>query len=134
MDEIKNASGNYRIEVSGWGLNSAFFVEKTDLVWTAGEQKKLRLHHALSDRTVVFVRLIGPETSFGSVPVAYQVEGVQPMDSEGLCEMRLLRLHPRSKTNTRGEVNHSLPSSPSKTPESKQIPAEPELQEAFHEA
>ncbi len=74
MPDAATLSGNYRIEVSGWGLNDAFFVEKTDLHWTECGEKKLLLRHALPDGAVIFVRLIAPETSFGSVPVAYQVE------------------------------------------------------------
>jgi len=134
MDETIGNSGNYRIEVSGWGLNSAFFVEKTDLVWTAGEEKMLRLHHALPESTVVFVRLISPEASFGSVPVAYQVENVQPMNSDGLCEIRLLRLHPRSKARTRSEDASSMVKYSSKAHEQKEIPIRPELEEVLHEA
>src|SRR5258708_35221076 len=100
MSDTGDLSGNYRIEVSGCGLNVACFGEKTDLHWTAGGERKLRLHHVLPEDAVIFVRLIAPETSHSSVPVAYQVESVQPMNSSGVCEMRLRRLHPRSKAHT----------------------------------
>jgi hypothetical protein len=103
MDDKVSFSDNYRIEISGWGLNNRFFVEKTNLPWLEGEEKKLRLHHALPDGAIIFVRLIAPENPYSSVPVAYQVENVQPMNPEGLCEMRLLQLHPRSKARARGE-------------------------------
>jgi hypothetical protein len=100
MGDTTQNSGNYRVEVSGWGLNDVFFVEKTDLLWTEGEEKKISLRRALPEGAVIFIRLIAPETSYNSVPMAYQVEKVQPMDSTGLCEMRLLQLHPRSRTST----------------------------------
>src|SRR5258708_37752082 len=106
MVDTANLSGNYRIEVSGWGLNDAFFVEKTELQWTEGADKKLLLRHAVSEGAVIFVRLVAPENSFGSVPVAYQVESVQPMNSFGLREMRLLllRLRPRSRAHSGREI------------------------------
>src|SRR5260370_31892269 len=104
MADADILSGNYRIEVSGWDLNDAFFVEKTELHWTEGGEKKLLLHHALLDGAVIFVRLIAPETSFDSIPLAYQVACVQPMNSNGFCEMRLLRLLPRSKQHIRSGI------------------------------
>jgi hypothetical protein len=134
MHETIGNFGNYRIEVSGWGLNSAFFVEKTDLIWTSGDEKRLRLHHALADGAVVFVRLISPESSFGSAPVAYQVQSVQPMNSEGLCEMQLLRLHPRSKPHTRIEVASPTLKYSSKGHEAKEIAIQTEFEEVLHEA
>ena len=54
MVDTANLSGNYRIEVSGWGLNDAFFVEKTELQWTEGADKKLLLRHAVSEGAVIF--------------------------------------------------------------------------------
>src|ERR1700719_1308282 len=100
MGDTATLAGNYRIEVSGWGLNDAFFVEKTEWHWTERGERKLMLHHALPEGAVIFARLVAPETSYASVPVPYQVEGVQPMNTNGWCELRLHRLHPRSKTHT----------------------------------
>jgi hypothetical protein len=134
MADAATLSGNYRIEVSGWGLNDAFFVEKTDLHWTEGGEKKLLLRHALPDRAVIFVRLIAPETSFGSVPVAYQVECIQPMNSAGLCEMRLLRMQPRSKAHTRSEIASRAAEHSSKAYEPGESAIQSELEEVLHEA
>lgn len=131
--DTTSSSDNYRIEVSGWGLNDAFFVEKTDLHWTAGGDKKLLLHHAVSEGAVLFVRLLAPEVSFGSVPVAYQVESIQPMNSNGLCEMRLLQLHPRTRTGG-GEVASSSLQHSSNVREPMKSTFEPELEEVLHEA
>jgi len=134
MPDAATLSGNYRIEVSGWGLNDAFFVEKTDLHWTECGEKKLLLRHALPDGAVIFVRLIAPETSFGSVPVAYQVESVQPMNSTGFCEMRLLRLHPRSNAHTRRQIVSPAAECSSKAYEPKECAIQSELEEVLHEA
>lgn len=134
MGDTATLSGNYRIEVSGWGLNDAFFVEKTDLHWTERGERKLMLHHSLPEGAVIFVRLIAPETSHSSVPVAYQVEGVQPMNSNGLCEMRLRRLHPRSKAHTWDRIASLSAEYSSNRYGTKPSSIEPELEEVLHEA
>ena len=134
MANTATLSDNYRIEVSGWGLNDAFFVEKTDLLWTEGEERKLLLRHTLPEGAVIFVRLMAPEISFGSVPVAYRVETVQPMNAIGLCEMRLRQLHPRLKAHARGEVTSPLVKSSSKYHGPKESSIQPELEEVLHEA
>ena len=132
MVDTANLSGDYRIEVSGWGLNDAFFVEKTELQWAEGADKKLLLRHAVPEGAVIFVRLMAPE--FGSVPVAYQVESVQPMNSFGLCEMNLLRLRPRSRAHSGREIASPLTGRSSKTYEPKESSSRPELEEVLYEA
>ena len=89
--------GDYRIEISGWGLDNSFFVERTDLLWTTDGEKRVQQRRTLQEEAVVFVRLLSDEPSSGSLPVAYQVEGVKPMDRNGRCQMRLAQLNPRSK-------------------------------------
>jgi hypothetical protein len=103
MDEIIGLSGSYRVEISGWDLNEEFFVEKTDLVWTRGGEKKLLSRHALPNGAIIFVRLATPGVSCNSVPVVYRVDNVQPMNSAGECEMRLLQLNPRGKESCTGD-------------------------------
>jgi hypothetical protein len=134
MGETATLSGNYRIEVSGWGLNDAFFVEQTNLHWTGRGERKLMLHHALPEDAVIFVRLIAPEASHSSVPVAYQVESLQPMNSKGLCEMRLRRLHPRSKAHTCDRIASLSAEYSSNRCEMSQSSIKPELEEVLREA
>jgi hypothetical protein len=97
MGNSFNDPGDYRIEISGWGLNNDFFAEKTDLRWTADGEKQVQLHRALPEGAIVFVRLLAPEPSSGSVPVAYQVQDVVPMNCNGRCQMKLAQLHPASR-------------------------------------
>jgi len=97
MSKEFNGPGNFRIEISGWGLDNGFFAERTDLLWTADGEKRVQLHRALPEGAIVFIRLLASEPSSGSVPVAYRVEGVVPMDCNGRCQMRLAQLRPRSK-------------------------------------
>src|SRR3982074_3096855 len=134
MGNAAAIQGKYRIEVSGWGLNDVFFVEKTDLLWSEGEEKRLLLHHALSEGAVIFVRLMAPETSCGLVPVAYQEESVKPMNSTGLCERRLVQVHPRSKAHIRSSFASRSAKYSSKSIEMMESWTELELEEVLHEA
>ena len=97
MADKFNSPGNYRIEVSGWGLDDSFFVEKTELYWSPSGVKQVVLRRALPEGAMIFVRLLGSQSMKGSVPVAYQVNGIQPMNCEGSCEMQLRQMHPRSR-------------------------------------
>ncbi len=134
MGDAATSQGNYRVEVSGWGLHDVFFVEKTALLWSDGGEKRLLLRHALSDGAVIFVRLMAPETSYGSVPVAYRVEHVQPMNSIGLCEMRLVQVHPRSKAHKRSSFASLSAECSSKSNEPMECSTQLELEEVLHEA
>jgi len=95
--------GDYRIEISGWGLDNSFFAERTDLLWTIDGEKQVQLHRALPEGAIVFIRLMSSEPSAGSVPVAYQVRSAVPMDRNGRCQLKLAQLHPRSKESLAGE-------------------------------
>jgi hypothetical protein len=107
MADTLSFQGNYRIEVSGWGLDDSFFVEKTDLLWSSCGDKQVLLHRALHEGAMIFVRLLASESMKGSVPVAYQVNSVKPMDRDGRCEMQLRQLHPRTKApNMGGSASH----------------------------
>ena len=97
MSQSFNSPDDFRIEISGWGLDNSFFAERTELLWTADGEKHVQLHRALPEGAIVFIRLLASEPSIGSVPVAYRVEGVVPMDCTGRCQMRLSQLRPRSK-------------------------------------
>jgi hypothetical protein len=103
MGNSFNSPGDYRIEISGWGLDNGFFAERTDLLWTADGEKQVRLHRALPEGAIVFVRLLASEPSNGTVPVAYQVHDIVPMDCNGRCQMRLVQMHPRSKESSARE-------------------------------
>jgi hypothetical protein len=107
MADIFNSPGNYRIEVSGWGLDGSFFAEKTDLHWLPSGVKQVLLQSALPEGAMIFVRVLGSESMKGSVPVPYRVNGIQPMDCNGRCEMQLRRLHPRPQApNTGGSASY----------------------------
>jgi len=88
---------DFRIEISGWGLDNSFFAESTNLVWTSDGAKLVQLHRALPEGAIVFIRLLSLEPSSGSVPMAYRVQDVLPMDCTGRCQMRLEQLRPCSK-------------------------------------
>jgi hypothetical protein len=97
MEETIKYPSNYRIEVSGWAHDNSFFVEKTDLFWSQTNRKRVRLHQALPEGSIVFIRLMSPESWRSPAPVAYWVEGIQPMDCNGVCEMSLQQVQPLTK-------------------------------------
>ena len=97
MSNAITLPGSYGIEVSGWGLDSNFFVEKTELVWSQDGEKTIRLHRTLGEGAIIFVHLLIPVPTGNTAPVPYKVKGVQPMDRNGQCEIRLTQIHPRSK-------------------------------------
>ena len=109
MADTFNFPGNYQIEVSGWGLDNAFFSEKTDLLWSPSGDKQALLHRALPEGAMIFVRLLTVESTNRSMPVPYQVEEVRPMDCNGQCELRLIQLYPQLKrTQYEGKLHPYL--------------------------
>jgi hypothetical protein len=97
MTDTLNSPGNYRIELSGWGADNNFFVERTDLLWSQTGEKYVLMRRELPEGAMVFVRLLDSDSKNNSVPVAYQVNQVRAMDCNGQCEMKLLPLRPRTK-------------------------------------
>jgi hypothetical protein len=134
MNQNTNYSGTYQIEVSGWGLDDMFFVENSNLSWSGDEEKRLTLRHAISDGAIIFVRLIAPEPSFTSVPVAYEVHDVQSMNSGGLCEMRLSRLHPQSREQLKTGVASLFRPASSNSCKEEQSQIHAEQEEVLYEA
>jgi hypothetical protein len=82
----------YRVEVSGWDKNKAFFVEKSDLEWSEESGKRVALSRAVPDGAVVFLRLVPCLSTEQTHPVAYETEFVGTT-AEGRHEFRL---HPVS--------------------------------------
>jgi hypothetical protein len=109
MDGFYKSPGGYRIEVSGWGLDNNFFTESTDLLWTPSGDKKLSLHRALAEGSVVFVRLLTPGSSNDAVPVPYRVDHAEPMDRSGHCQINLKPVSPRSKESLSEESASNEP-------------------------
>ena len=86
----------YRVEVSGWDDNKAFFVENSDLEWTENSGKQVTLNRGLSNGTVIFLRLLQPISSNRSHSVAYEAELVTQTD-EGLRQFRLRLVSSRTE-------------------------------------
>lgn len=99
-------AAKYRIELSGWDRDEAFFVEKTDLEWGGNERKKVSLRHSLRDAAVVFVRPLQTSTQSHVCPVAYQVrESSQAGDSQAY-QYILTRLHPQGSRDENANAHH----------------------------
>lgn len=78
----------YRVEVSGWDDNRAFFVENSELEWTDKSGKQVTLNRGLMDGAVIFLRLLQPISNDRSHPVAYEAELVASTD-DGQRQFRL---------------------------------------------
>lgn len=87
---------NYAVEVSGWDASEAFFVEKTDLTWTADGVKEIGLRRPVREGSVIFVRLMQPVVSEDSYPIACQAVKVIEPAAEGRSTVRLTQLKPRA--------------------------------------
>ena len=91
-------TGLYRVEVSGWDKNQAFFVEKSDLEWNEDSGKRVVLAMRCPIDPLVFVRLLQPLSAERSHPVPYEAEFVA-VTPEG---RRLFRLQPVSPRTVDG--------------------------------
>lgn len=129
MDDSANLDGSYRIEVSGWSFDKDFFVEQTDLFWDRSGEKKVLLHHAPAEGGMLFVRLLWPSPAGNTVPVAYQAAAVFPTDRNGRSEIRLKRLHPRTKVSQRGEFASYVTEDVERTYDPNERPAQLEHEE-----
>ena len=78
----------YRVEVSGWDDNKAFFVENSHLLWGAESGKQVTLNRGLAKGSVVFLRLLQPIGKDRSRPVPYEAEMVA-RNEEGGWQFRL---------------------------------------------
>ena len=86
----------YRVEVSGWDKNQAFFVEKSELEWNEESGKHVALRSPVPDGAVVFLRLLQPLSPDRSHPVPYEVE-LLASTSEGQQQFRLHPVSPRTE-------------------------------------
>lgn len=86
----------YRVEVSGWDENKAFFVENSELEWTEDSGKQVTLNCSLSRGAVIFPRLLQPISNDRSNPVAYEAELVTRTE-EGPRQFRLRPVSSRER-------------------------------------
>ncbi len=67
-------TGLYRVEVSGWDKNEAFFVEKSEMEWNEGSGKRVKLSNAVPDGAVIFLRWLQSLSAEPAHPVPYEAE------------------------------------------------------------
>lgn len=108
MDFGSSQPGSYAVEVSGWDMDEAFFVEKTNLIWNSDGAKEISLCHAVRTGSVLFVRLIQPLANSDSYPVACEAINVAERGAAGRSTIQLTQLRPRAffKDTVRG-ANYS---------------------------
>jgi len=72
---------SYAVEVSGWDSNETFFVEKTELQWSAEKAKLIHMKHAVASGALLFLRLIDARSTDRVHPVTYVAERVAAGDA-----------------------------------------------------
>ena len=88
-------TSSYPVEVSGWDRHQVFFVETTNLEWSESSGKHLVLGRPLSDKSIIFVRLLQLNGNDRSYPVPYEAI---PMESaEPQYSYRLNAVRPRAR-------------------------------------
>jgi hypothetical protein len=102
MQSLIDGPNSYRVEVSGWNVRGAFFVEKAILQWTDAGEKSVELLSRLHKSCVVFVRLIHAESGRANFPVAYRVLSIASEDSEGRGCVQLSQLRPNVEAGREG--------------------------------
>jgi hypothetical protein len=94
--DLDGNQNSYAVEVSGWDASEDFFVEKTDLTWTADGMKEISLHHTVREGSVIFVRLMQPVANSDSCPIACQTVKVMEHAATGRALVLLSQLRPRA--------------------------------------
>lgn len=87
--------GSYAVEISGWDASEDFFVEKTNLTWTADGMKEITLRRAVHEGSVIFVRLMQPVANADNYPIACQAVKVIEHAAGG-ASILLSQLRPRA--------------------------------------
>ena len=87
---VNTIASTYRVEVSGWDHDKAFFVENSELEWSE-DGKQVTLTRTLNEGAVVFLRLLQPMSADRSNPVAYEAELVSAT-TRGQRQFRLRRV------------------------------------------
>jgi len=92
----------YRVEVSGWDDNKAFFVETSHLMWGEESGKQVTLNRGLPSGSVVFLRLLQPISNDRSRPIPYEAELIA-QNEEGQWQFQLhpVSSRPLRKVRTR---------------------------------
>lgn len=89
---------SYRVEVSGWDTEHNFFVTKADLQWYDDNGKQLVLSLPISNRAILFVRLLHSTDSDRALPVPYQAE-ILESTANGRHKFRLHPIRPRTDSD-----------------------------------
>lgn len=106
--DFENNQNSYAVEVSGWDASEDFFVERTDLTWTASGIKEISLRRTVREGSVIFVRLMQPVTKTDSCPIACQAMKVMERAATGRAHILLSQLRPRAFfKDTVNELNAS---------------------------
>jgi hypothetical protein len=100
MASLNTEQASKIAEISGWDTDENFFVEKAVLHRHHDGDNKADLRARLRVGSLVFVRLARDASLDRTVPVTYQVSGVNGNVNNGAREVRLSRLRPQETAAT----------------------------------
>lgn len=94
--DVHEGPNCYAVEVSGWDVAEGFFVEQTDLTWTADGTKEIRLQRPVREGGMLFVRLLQPSTQNENYPIACEAVKVTKQDAGDGAVIQLAQSRPRA--------------------------------------
>lgn len=94
--DLNGDQNSYAVEVSGWDMSQSFFVEITDLAWTADGIKQVRLRRPVREGSMLFVRLMQPPVQNDNYPIACEATKVLKNGASGSSVVQLVQLRPRA--------------------------------------
>ncbi|MDE3108458.1 MAG: hypothetical protein KGL02_00830 [Acidobacteriota bacterium] len=86
----------YVVEVSGWDVAEGFFVERTELTWSAEGIKEIRLQRPVREGSMLFVRLMQPATQNENYPIACEAVKVTKEAARDGAIIQLTQSRPRA--------------------------------------
>lgn len=102
MKEAFAGRASFSVEVSGWDIDTRFFVEKTRIERDEAFCLHVTLRAVLGKGTVVHLRADDKGSTTGVIPIAYRVVQVLPGNREGHFDVELEQIRPRPQTPASG--------------------------------
>ncbi len=93
MIEHTDLHRRFAVEISGWDNRENFFVEKTQLEWSALDRRTVVLRNRVRAGSMVFLRLLEPVSQPASLPVACRAAHIQAAGRD-CAEVQLEQLWP----------------------------------------
>ena len=95
------------VEISGWDVDTRFFVERVDLRWEGDGDKFVSLRSIVQDGSLLYVRPISGAGTVGPLLMAYQADLVHD-DGSGNGKTYSVRLAPHRRSGSSNAPANAL--------------------------